>query len=257
MKVKFNILFCFFLGSVMFSRARGEDVNITTFYPVPSGVYQSLESETLAIGDRAVVEPPSEEGVIRFQPRGEPSRGKSGELYFDEGGSKFKYYDGSTWKALGMSTGSTCGWFRGECPVGWGIAGPGEEYRRQIKNDDLPVSGNQYRYIWRELHEWHMNQYYVCEPRNVDLDNPPTDFIASPMKKRHDYDERFCGYCYGSGCTDYKKVYSNTGKRVEISVNKGGGAVYHLYLYRCIYPGDPEALPRMGVYNMSYCCPSD
>lgn len=256
MKVKSDVFFWILLSSVIVLPACGEEtVNITTFYPTPCGVYKNLKSEVMAIGEKESADLPSEKGVLMSQPRSEPSEGEEGDLYFDAPGIQFKYYDGSSWRTLGSGTVGNCDWFRNECPVGWESPGPGEEYHRQIENDDLPVVGPEYKYVWRQ-HNSNMNQGYVCESRNIDFDNPPDDFISSPVKERHDYNYRFCRDCFGNGCTGYEKVYNSSGNQVTILVIVGS-AIYRVYLYRCIYPGGPEDVEIAGTYDMRYCCPPE
>lgn len=253
MKARHIISFSVLLSiSVLPAIYAEESFNITTFYPVPSGIYRSLKSETLVVGDKDSTDFPSEEGVIRFQPRAEPSIAKKGDLYFDKGGTKFKYYDGSRWKALSVDTGSTCSWFRGSCPVGWAVPGPGEEYHKTgVKNDDLPITGPRYRYVWLDSSHY-AGRYSACEPRNIDLDNPPAGFVHRPINYSKNLDpDDGCNICFGNGCTDYEEVYSNSGERVIID------SFYRFYLYRCIYPGDPGELHVATTYDMYYCCPSE
>lgn len=258
MKHKYTIIFGVLSGIIAFSCVHGEDVSVSTFYPIPSGVYRKLQSETLSIGERESTGLPSGEGVIRLQPRGEPSDGEEGDLYFDAGSVKFKYYDGSHWKVLGSGTASNCGWFRDECPVNWTSPGEGNEYHKQITNRDLPITGPQYRYIWME-HNNNNSVACACEPRNIDPDNPPTGLIYSPIGHSKNAKVYHCcqecyGYttdCSGYKCPKWEQVYDSRGRSIRVR----HGLYY--YLYRCLYTAESRDVSVAGTYDMYYCCPPE
>lgn len=120
-------LFSFYFLIVPLCHAQApEQITITTYYPSPYGVYQSLEARRMVIGDGAPGNPmPTDNGVINFQERTtNPAFAQEGMIYYNGGavGSRrqFMYFNGTAWVPLGgcnwrMYTGSSG---KRYCPTG-------------------------------------------------------------------------------------------------------------------------------------------
>jgi len=100
--------FTVILVIVMAPSAYAGKVELTTYYPSPTGEYSELKSNKLKVGSNATT--PATIGVMNFGgitptlPATDPSDGHDGDLYFRATDHVFRYFDGSgsgEWKSFG------------------------------------------------------------------------------------------------------------------------------------------------------------
>ena len=95
-----------FISAILFLGASlclaEESITITTYYPSPYGSYNELKTNKMAVGNTNA---PDTSGVMRFEVRANDPSGandtQDGAMYYNSGNHEFRYYDSSTWKALG------------------------------------------------------------------------------------------------------------------------------------------------------------
>lgn len=90
------LVFCWGVSSI------AENITLTTYYPAPYGAYVELSANKLAVGENAAM--PTDNGVIAFEGLASAPAGTEGSMYYDTASDEFKYYDGSSWQALGGGT---------------------------------------------------------------------------------------------------------------------------------------------------------
>lgn len=242
--------FCLFLAlfcSCLSGEARDNNsgLGLTTFYPSPDGVFKEIVVENLSLGKSGQTGS-GISGTLNFSPRGEPGEGDTGDLYFDSS-SKFKYHDGEEWRDLGEgASDGLCGLFYGNrCPAGFEL----KETKTVMEEEYITAT-----YIWRQDHRGYMNTSYACEPQTIiDPHNPPSAPSSGCFSKRYNKHEAVCGICSGrSSANDVADVYDATGNRVTGYLC---GSPHKAYLYRCIYPTDPQRVNLSNEYQVSLCCP--
>jgi hypothetical protein len=101
--LQISLLFisCFLLVSVCHAQgSTSEQITITTYYPSPYGVYQSLEARRMVIGSTPTTSMPTDDGVIHFQSRNAVPGATDGALFYGSG-HVFSYYNSNKWVILG------------------------------------------------------------------------------------------------------------------------------------------------------------
>lgn len=90
-----------------------ETITLTTYYPSPHGVFQSLQAYRLVVGDDDM---PTQDGIVNFQGLdlrdSDPSWTNDGAMYYNSHSHRFRYYDGERgeWRDLGGATGPVFSW---------------------------------------------------------------------------------------------------------------------------------------------------
>ena len=94
------------VASICYAADETEEITLTTYYPAPYGTYEQLQSNMLAIGSGAAM--PTDDGVISFEPRDEPTGVAEGGIYYNSVDHEFKYHNGTNWRSIvrGSSGGS-------------------------------------------------------------------------------------------------------------------------------------------------------
>ena len=88
--------------------AASEDITITTYYPSPSGSYNELSANKLAIGYTDASDQPTREGDIRLKAQtGNPlgwANGRKGQVAYSSQNNSLYLFDGSNWVAVGSNS---------------------------------------------------------------------------------------------------------------------------------------------------------
>ncbi len=244
----------FFVAAFFCFAEEGEKITITTYYPSPHGVYNEMKTRKLIVGDIEGDSP--ERGVIRFESlNSPPEEGEKGDLCFDSGANKFKYYDGFEWKAMMGGIEGQCGWFRGsQCPQFWTQEGD------PIKASDFPITVEGYKAVYYKTCGLNIQCgnyghpgpgfWFKCKANSGCSGEPKTKYpgvnSAVTACKRCFGDQGFVGVetLPNCSCFSYGQMF------VHNSVLCDG----HV---RCLYQGDAPTPPLMAEYTLYYCCPPD
>ncbi|MFA5305772.1 MAG: hypothetical protein WDL99_08960 [Candidatus Omnitrophota bacterium] len=140
-KIKILIFQFSFIFILMFSAFGQETVTITTYYPAPYGVYNQFVTQTLGVGDNnndgslngSDAPDPSNAAqagnvwikgrvgintttpharlevnkTVAFRPQATAPSCIEGAVYYDQAAKAFKYCNGSSWKGITSTLGST------------------------------------------------------------------------------------------------------------------------------------------------------
>ena len=120
MKKLLLVILVLSVASICYAADETEEITLTTYYPAPYGTYEQLQSNMLAIGSGAAM--PTDDGVISFEPRDEPTGVAEGDIYYNSVDHEFKYHDNSNWNSLaagGVPSGTVVAFAGSTAPSEW------------------------------------------------------------------------------------------------------------------------------------------
>jgi hypothetical protein len=88
------------VNNTVCAQEQEEVISLVTHYPAPYGIYNTLRSDSFAVGENASM--PDANGVFNFMPITQPPAGIAGDIYYDVGSEDIKYHDGTDWFSLGV-----------------------------------------------------------------------------------------------------------------------------------------------------------
>ncbi len=252
---KFSLLFLFvFCLAGMFCHGQdktgNESITIVTYYPSPVGSYKILR--LMPTDD---IDPDSDMCE------------RKGEMFFSEKNDCLYFCDSNKkWQPVGTGSreeSSTCGWFRGNCPLNWTLDTSLENNPRQVLPSEYPVNNEAPMNIRTRCQgigspsngctyfsfECDTSGFQKIIPKNVEA------AIKTPAAA--------CKRCFGvtnagrafSGAESCGQDCGCPGYPFLTSPTPGNFTL--LACYRCRYEGDEKLPPLAATYQVSYCCPAE